>query len=71
MRETLRRRGRLTFATCLTLAVAMATLGITAVSSGASKALKKPPKIVIGFAAITEAAPVVTQSIASFGSQTR
>ena len=65
MRETLRRRGRLTFATCLTLAVAMATLGITAVSSGASKALKKPPKIVIGFAAITEAAPVVTQSIAS------
>jgi ABC-type sugar transport system substrate-binding protein len=61
-----RRRGRMALAALLPAVLLAATFGLAASSSGATKAaLKKPPKIVIGFAAITEAAPVVTQSIAS------
>jgi ribose transport system substrate-binding protein len=65
MRTVTRRRGRIALATLLPLALAATAFAVAASSSGATAALKKPPKIVIGFAAITEAAPVVTQSIAS------
>ena len=61
-----RRRARLGAALSLTVALAVTTFGFGLSTSGALGASgKKPPKIVIGYAAITEAAPVVTQTLAT------
>jgi ABC-type sugar transport system substrate-binding protein len=48
------------------LALAATIVGLSTSATGALGAsTKKPPKITIGYAAITEAAPVVTQTLAS------